>query len=365
MPNASAAQEGPDQELEQVIVTGSRIARPELSTASPIAVIGAPEYALSGTTNVEELLNTMPQVIPGEGGFTNNEGSGVATIDLRGLGIQRSLVLVNGRRYIFFDARQVADLNTIPAALVAGTEIVTGGSSAVYGSDAVGGVVNFILKDDFEGIEATAQYDVSDEGDGQVANFDLTMGGNFDENRGNAVVFMNYMRRESVLAADRPQSFFFYVDGVDENGNPALVPGGSSSHPFSRISGFPTGGPALEARPSVQQALADAGLSNITGFGFKFDETGQNVTPYISPDDNYNFNPLNYLQLPQNRKMFGTMVSYDVTDRLEGYAELMFVNNLVETKRAPTSGGDFQEIQVDSPFLPQSVQNLFAALDAT
>src|SRR5690606_34595596 len=127
---------------------------------SPIAVVGAPDYSLSGTTNVERLLNTMPQVIPGEGGFTNNESSGVATIDLRGLGTQRSLVLVNGRRYMFYDSRQVTDLNTIPAALVGGTELVTGGSSAVYGSDAVGGVVNFILKDDFEGVEVTGQYDV-------------------------------------------------------------------------------------------------------------------------------------------------------------------------------------------------------------
>ncbi len=347
------------------MVTGSRIARPELTTQSPVTVIGAPEYALSGTTGIEELLNTMPQVLPGEGGYTNNEGSGVATVDLRGLGIQRSLVLVNGRRWVFFDARQVTDLNTLPAALIAGTEIVTGGSSAVYGSDAVGGVVNFILKDDFEGLEFTSQYDLSDEGDGHVVNFDLTLGDNFADDKGNAVIYMNYMRRASVLAAARPQSVDFLVDGVDANGNPALVPGGSSSHPNSRIYGFPLAGPPLAARPGVQQALADAGLAGATSFGFKFDDSGQNVSPYVSPDDNYNFNPLNYLQLPQNRKMVGALVNYDITDRVQGYAELAFVQNLVETKRAPTAGGGEQLIQVDSPFLPPAIQNLFAALDAT
>lgn len=361
----SPAQESAGRDIEEVVVTGSRIARSELNTTTPVAVIDSSDYELSGTTNIDEFLNSMPQVLPGEGGFRNNEGTGVATIDLRGVGIQRSLVLVNGRRWIFFDARQVADLNTIPTALVAATELVTGGSSAVYGSDAVGGVINFVLKDDFEGVEASAQYDVSDRGDGAVVDFDLTMGSNFADGRGNAVVFMNYLRRESVLAADRPQSFFFYVDSVDENGNPVLVPGGSSSHPNSRISGFPTTGPALEARPAVQQALIGAGLGGITPFGFKFDDTGDGASVYVNPDDNYNFNPLNYLQLPMDRKMFGTMIDYDLTDRLEGYAELMFVNNRVETKRAPTSGGDFQLIQVDSPFLPPSVQNLFAALDAT
>lgn len=91
--------------LEVVTVTGSRIKRKELVTSTPMTVLGAQDYSLSGTTNVEQLLNSMPEVIPGEGSFTNNDSSGVATIDLRGLGVQRSLVLVNGRRYIFFDSR--------------------------------------------------------------------------------------------------------------------------------------------------------------------------------------------------------------------------------------------------------------------
>lgn len=361
----SSGSESTDQEIEEVIVTGSRIKRRELTTMSPIAVIGAPDYSLSGTTNVERLLNTMPQVIPGEGGFTNNESSGVATIDLRGLGIQRSLVLVNGRRYMFYDSRQVTDLNTIPAALVAGTELVTGGSSAVYGSDAVGGVVNFILKNDFEGIELTGQYDVSGEGDGDIVNVDFTLGGNFADDKGNAVIYMNYLQRDAVLADARSQSVNFLVDSTDANGNPILTPGGSSSVPNGRVSGFPTSGPELDARPGVQQALMDLGLAGIGSLGFTFDDAGQNVSTFESPADQYNFNPLNYLQLPQDRKMIGTLASYNLTDRVEGYVEAVFVNNRVETKRAPQPAGGVFPVQVDSPFLPTGVQNLLAELDAT
>lgn len=351
--------------LEVVTVTGSRIKRQELITSTPITVIGAQDYSLSGTINVEQLLNTMPQVIPGEGGFTNNDSSGVATVDLRGLGVQRSLVLVNGRRYIFFDSTQVTDLNTIPAALVAGTEIVTGGSSAVYGSDAIGGVVNFLLKDDFEGLSVTGQYDVSRHNDGATVNVDVTMGGNFADNRGNAVIYFNYLDRESVLADARKQSEFFLVDGTDADGNPILTPGGSSSIPNGRLSGFPVSGPEFEARPELQEALATAGLTGVGSFGFKFDDTGQNVSPFVSPGDQYNFNPLNYLQLPQERKMVGTLGSYDISDKVQAYLEGAFVQNIVKTQRAPTPVGGSALFQVDSPFFAPDVQNILRSLDAT
>ncbi len=366
--SAAASVEDEDADgktLEEVTVTGSRIKRQELITSTPITVIGAQDYALSGTTNVEQLLNSMPQVVPGEGGYTNNDSNGVATVDLRGLGVQRSLVLVNGRRYIFYDSTQVTDLNTIPAALVAGTELVTGGSSAVYGSDAIGGVVNFLLKDDFEGLAVTGQYDVSRHGDGDQVNFDVTMGGNFADDRGNAVVYFNYLDREAVLADARKQSEFFLVDGKDAAGNPILTPGGSSSIPNGRISGFPTTGPEFLARPGLATALANAGLTGVGSLGFKFDDTGKVVSPFVSPGDQYNFNPLNYLQLPQERKMVGTLARYTVSDKAEAYVEGMFTQNIVKTKRAPTPVGGSALFQVNSPFLPLSVQEILRALDAS
>lgn len=350
-------------ETEVIVVTGSRIAVEGLTTIQPMASIGAQDLLLSSASTVENLLNTIPQVVPGESGFTNNESSGTATINLRGLGDQRNLVLVNGRRWIFFDARQVTDLNTIPTGLISRTELITGGSSAVYGSDAVSGVVNFILRDDFDGVELTAQYDVTQEGDAAKANLDLIIGGNFGEGRGNAVFFANYFDRAPVLASAREESACFLVDAI-VNGQPVLTCGGSSGIPTGRIAGLPVGA-ALAARPGVQAALADLGLSGLGGSGFKFDETGQNVSPFVSPGDQYNFNPFNYLQLPLERRIIGGMAEYEIFDGIRAYAEGIFTNNVVETKRAPTPIFGSVLVQVNSPFLTPELQDLFRALDAS
>lgn len=362
IPAAAQAQKPSANDIDEVTVTGSRIRRADLETASPIAVIGDADYVLSGATNVEQLLNTMPEVVPSEGQFTNNDSSGTAQIDLRGLGPQRSMILVNGRRWLFFDSRQIADLNTIPVALVAGTELVTGGSSAVYGSDAVAGVVNFILKDNFEGLDIALHHDVSGKSDGEMYSADLTMGGNFADGRGNAVVYVNRLDRKPVLADAREQSKFFYVDAVNANGQPELRPGGSAGIPNGRFAGIPTGA-ALAARPGVQSALAALGLSGITGLGFKLDETGKVPSIYRSPDDEYNFNPLNYLQLPQERTMVGGLASYSLTDNIKAYSEILFTQNQVDIKRAPTPVSGTYEIQVNSPFLTTGLQNLLRALD--
>ena len=125
-----------------IVVTGSRIARRDLVSSSPVAVVADEEFTLSGSVNVEQVINTLPQVVPGATSFSNNPGGGVATLNLRGLGSQRNLVLVNGRRYIFFDTSQTVDINTIPAFLISSVDVVTGGASAVYGSDALAGVIN-------------------------------------------------------------------------------------------------------------------------------------------------------------------------------------------------------------------------------
>lgn len=352
-----------DETVEEIVVTGSRIARQNLVGTSPVAVLGSEEFKLSGTVNVENLLNTIPQVVPGESGFTNNETSATAQIDLRGLGPQRSLVLVNGRRYIFFDARMITDLNNIPAALIERTELVTGGSSAVYGSDAIGGVVNFILRDDFEGIELSAQYDITAHGDADTASINLTTGGNFADGRGNAVVYASYFDRDPVKEDARGRTVQFLQDGVVD-GMPALVPGGSSTIPNGRFAGLP-GGDALAARPAVQDALAALGLTGLGGSGFKLDPTGTVPTPFVSPQDQFNFNPDNFLQLPQERWMLGGMGRFAISDGVEAYVETVFANNRVATKRAPTTiTGNFL-FRTDSPFLTPGLQDLLMALDAT
>ncbi len=364
MATAAHAQVSPVEEPaggEAIVVTGSRIATQNVESVSPIAVVGEEELTLTGTATVESLLNTLPQVVPGEGAFTNNETSAASTLDLRGLGPQRNLILVNGRRFVFFDARQIVDVNTIPTALVKRVELITGGSSAVYGSDAVSGVVNFILKDDMDGVEASTQYDITAAGDSARFNLDLVAGANFADDRGNVTVFYNYYNREPTFADARARSACFLEDTV-VNGSPALACGGSAGIPNGRIAGLPAGA-ALNARPGVQSALAALGLSNLTSNGFKFDDTGSQVSPFVVPGDRYNFNPLNYLQLPLVRNQFGGMAHYEVTPGIEAYFEGLYSSNRTKTQYAATPVTGSYSIQVDSPFLTPGLQDLFRALD--
>ena len=352
--------DGSEAEEPAIVVTGSRIASPALTAPNPLSQVSSEEFTLSSSATVENLLNTLPQVVPGESGFTNNESSGVATINLRGLGEQRNLVLVNGRRHIFFDARQVTDLNTIPTALVDRVELITGGSSAVYGSDAVSGVVNFILREDFEGVEATAQYDITAAGDSDKINLDLILGSNLPDDRGNVTLFVNYFKREPTLADARDRSQCFLEDTI-VNGQPALACGGSAGIPNGRFASSALVTPT----PEVAAALNALGLSGIDANGFKFDDTGSQVSRFVVPGDRYNFNPDNYLQLPQERRIIGALGHYDVTDSIEVYAEGIFTNNIVETKRAATPVGGSYRFQVNSPFLTPGVQDLLRALDQT
>ena len=145
-----------DADDDVVVITGSRIQRTDTVAPSPITSVDEELFELNNVVNTEDLLNTLPQLIPAFDATSNNPGNGTATVSLRGLGTTRTLVLVDGQRFVGSGAAQVVDLNNIPAAMVERVDVVTGGASAVYGSDAVAGVVNFILRDDFEGFVPAA-----------------------------------------------------------------------------------------------------------------------------------------------------------------------------------------------------------------
>jgi iron complex outermembrane recepter protein len=339
-----------------IVVTGSRIARPDLESTSPVAFVGAEEFELQQATNVEEVLNDMPQVIPATTGTSNNPGGGVATVDLRGLGTQRTLVLVDGRRYIYYSDAQVVDLNTIPAALIERVDVVTGGASAVYGSDAIAGVVNFITKSDFSGIELNTSYDISEDGDGSRWNVDGTIGANFDDNRGNVVLHAGYFEREAVFAGARPETTLSLTDA----GAAGLFAGGSSSIPSFRLT-----------IPGLSQAF---GLG--TNVATRFDQNG-NVIRYVSsgtPNDLYNTSPTNYLQVPQKRFLGYSKASYEISENFRPYIEAAFVNSRVTTQLAATPIGNttpFRDgslggnlfISTNSPFLGAGTRAALQALD--
>lgn len=184
---------------DSIVITGSRIQRRDLTSSSPIAVVSAEEFQLTGAINVEQVINTLPQAVPGTTGFSNNPGSGAATLNLRNLGATRTLVLVNGRRRMSYDTNQVVDLNTIPQFMLQNVEVLTGGQSATYGSDAIADVVNFNLRQDLEGAIIGGQYALTEQGNGARYDVNFAIGSKFADNKGSVTVYANYTRRESIF----------------------------------------------------------------------------------------------------------------------------------------------------------------------
>ena len=293
-----------DGDEERIVVTGSRIARPDYIANSPVTTVGEAEIDLSGAVSVEGLLNELPQVVPGLSSTSNNPGlNGQATVDLRGLGNLRTLVLIDGRRLTPSDKQGTVDLNMIPATLVERVEVVTGGTSAVYGSDAVAGVVNFILKDNFEGAEAGGIYGISDQGDAQEYHLDLTVGGDFASGRGNATIYGSYFQRDELLQSERD---------------------------YSQIALFPS---SRTEQGTLENSLLNPFPNNDGGSSrINIDNAGNE----LGGPTGYNFAPPNDLVLPADRTVLGGFVTYDITDGIEGYAQTLFSDSRTSIQLAPT-----------------------------
>ncbi|HEX9932170.1 MAG TPA: TonB-dependent receptor [Allosphingosinicella sp.] len=346
---------------DAIVVTGSRIQRRDLTSTSPLAVIQDEEFTLSGATNVEQVMNQLPQVVPATTGFSNNPGGGVATLDLRGIGTNRSLVLVNGRRWMFFDTSQVVDLNTIPQFLIDSVDLVTGGASAVYGSDAISGVVNFRLQTDLDGIQAGGQYAITEEGDGRRYGAHLAVGSQLADGRGHVVAFGEYYNRESIFAGDRAYSRFStdQNSGIDVCVDPATInpstgvgtplgtiiqPGATSGTPGTCASGVP--GLAAAGSGTNQfgrfrytgAGVAAAGpyAGSGGGTGAQIDIPGQSGRAFNALLDAYNFAPENYLMVPQERWLLGGYGEFEIDENVSLFTEVTYVNNRVTTQLAAT-----------------------------
>jgi outer membrane receptor protein involved in Fe transport len=345
---ASSAQ---DQELEQIVVTGSRIPQANLEGTSPVSVIGAQDVQFEGTVQVEDLINNLPQAFADQGGNISNGATGTATVNLRNLGTDRTLVLVNGRRMPAGSPQDVAvDLNGIPASLIERVEVLTGGASAVYGSDAVAGVVNFIMQDDFEGVQIDAGYNaywhnnddnfsqrlVRDAGftpapgevwDGSEYSLGITMGSNFADGRGNATLFFGYTDTDSVLQSERDYS----ACAISTSG---LYCGGSSTSYPGRF------------RPINLSGSGQAPNRTMDADG--------NVIPWNN--EFYNYGPLNYYQRPQERYQASVFAHYDITDSAKVYTEFMFMDNSTVAQIAPSGsfGNVVSTIHCDNPLLLQN-----------
>ena len=335
----TAAEEG-----DTITVTGSRIVREDFVSNSPVSTVSSEQFELTGTVNTESLLNTLPQTIPGFDRTSNNPGNGTATVNLRGLGTARTLVLVNGTRMVPSTQGGVVDINNIPTPLIERVEVVTGGASAVYGSDAVAGVVNFILKDDFEGAELRAGYEITEEGDAAIANAGMTFGANFDNGRGNVVMDIAWNDRDALFQGDRGFAEFAQFDA----GDGTTFNGGSSGIPGTSIFAGSVG-------PGTALDCSSSGVTFTPAGDVRcFQDVGAN-------NDFYNYAPVNYIQLPQERFQVSTLGRYEINRHAEIYARGLYSYNKVPQQLAPTPIFQVTDFSIDeSPFLTPSTQALLS-----
>lgn len=317
---AEALQPEPAQAGEEIVVTGTLIRNPNIVSSSPVNVVGEEEIELQQSNVAEELLRELPGVVPSIGSAVNNGNGGSSYVNLRGLGSNRNLVLLDGTRLVPADLQGRVDLNNIPLALVERVDVLTGGASTTYGADAVAGVVNFITKDDFSGMELDLSEQITERGDGNIFRADLTIGSNFDDGRGNATFSVGYQEADAVYQGARAVS---RVSLSSSTGNPQ----GS----FTTAPGI--FGPFPEDPNAYLQVNNDG-----TGF-----------TPDLTT---FNFNPFNIFQTPFERfNIFGT-ASYEITPGIQAYTRGLFSKQTVSTIIAPSGTfGNELTFSFGNPFL--------------
>ncbi|MFT4250925.1 MAG: TonB-dependent receptor plug domain-containing protein, partial [Caulobacter sp.] len=348
------AQEEPAA-VEEIVVTGSRIARPDLTSSSPVATVGEKELQQSGVVNTENLLNTLPQAVPGITSTVNNGSNGTATVNLRGLGAARTLVLVDGKRQTPTTQTGTVDINLIPPALIKRIEVVSGGGSAVYGSDAISGVVNFILKNDFEGMETSVGYQNTDDGDAPIYSASTTFGANFGgDKKGNVVLSLGYNKREALTQGKR--GGMLSTAWGDNPTRTGFVPSGSGSNEQGRVD------PSVAGRFVTLPGVTPNASTNSALF-----LPDGNVRLYNSATDTYNFAPINYVQTPQERYSVTSMANYEIKPGLTAFAKGNFVNSKVVTQLAPTPIGSrtFRFTLDNNPFLTAAAKTALNSLGSS
>ena len=315
---AGQAQNGAD-----IVVTGSRISRPDLAAASPVASLSGEALKANNSVTVEQLLNANPQFVPNSTAASNNPSDGVGTIDLRGLGAQRTLVLIDGKRAPSYDTKGEVDVNTIPTALIKRIDVLTGGASAVYGSDAIAGVVNFILDDRFTGLRTDASSSITTRGDG--SQYDVSLTGGFKlGDRGNFVISGGYSKRDGLKYGARPRNSVA-TDSTD------LVSSAGSSN----------ADPTVFDLPKTQVQVDAAG----------------NLVPIYAL---YNFTPVNYAQTPLERYNVMALARYQLTDGVEFFARGNYTHVKVNAVNAPTATAGFPfDLSLQNPYLTPGEKAVF------
>ena len=316
--------------FEQIVVTGTRLPRRDFFSISPIVTLDRTEMALTGTTEIRHLLNDLPQVDPTVDAGTSNAFGGESFVNLRALGSNRTLVLLNGRRYPSQGSNGSVDLNALPPAIIERVEVITGGASAVYGSDAMAGAVNFVLRDDFDGLETRLQYGVTDRGDANGGQFDIAWG--FGGERGSLLLVGDYLWRDEVFQDARA---FSRVPLVDDELGARLLESGTFATPAAGVAGF--------------------------GLFHTFESDGR-PRPFIEPDDRFSLAAFSPLQTGMERYSGHAFGRYKIADSLVVRLEVMMTRSMPEQKVADEFF-NFVSINTDRPDITAEFRELLGQAD--
>lgn len=357
---------------QMITVTGSRIMQPNLTTTSPVSSVTSEDFKLQGATRVEDLVVQLPQAFAAQNSTVSNGASGTATVSLRNLGSTRTLVLIDGKRMPYGSPNDpAADLNLIPSQLVERVDVLTGGASAVYGSDAISGVVNFIMKKDFEGVQIDTQYgffnhenDYDTNGNlrsalearaaGNPAQFQIPednvtvgiskeitgiIGASTEDGRGNFTGYLGYRNNDDVLQ----KNFDYSACSIDTSaGAIAAYTGGAD---------FRCGGSAT-SYPGY--------FTDFATFGLTLDAVNGGMRDYAGTDA-YNFGPANFYQRPDERYSAGFFANYEINPYVNAYTNFMFMDYQSNAQIAP-SGNFFSTstINCDNPLLPTDLSSVLS-----
>ena len=362
-----------DTTVGEVVVTGSRIPHPNLTTASPVTTVTAQSIKLQGTVNVEDFINNLPQAFAEFGQYESNGAVGIATVDLRGLGSSRTLVLIDGKRLQPGDPTlPVADLNFIPPSLIDHVDVLTGGASAVYGSDAIAGVVNFVMKKNFQGLQVDAETSVAEhdndssqaraanklsgsfgfptvamptktEWDGQRDTVTITGGANSPDDKGNVEFYFGKTTITAVTEFKRDYSSCALTTNTSNNAQQYCL--GSSTSNVTLLQ--PTSGPGANINigsPIGKSAYAVGAGGSVSPFGLA---------------DLFNFAPYNYLQRPDTRYNAGDFATYNINSHFNIYNSFMFMDDHTVAAIGPSgsfNGDNNYTIPCNDPLLSTAEQ---------
>jgi outer membrane receptor protein involved in Fe transport len=354
--------------VEEVVVTGSRISRQDYSASTPVVTLGPSTLQKTGAVTLDTALKQQPQFVGSTGSTTNSSGNGgQANIQLRGLGRQRTLVLMDGRRLPPANSDGSVDINAVPTALIENVEIITGGASAVYGSDAVAGVVNIRMKHHFDGLEIDAQYGLAEHGDADDYKLSVAGGGDFANDRGSSVFSVEYANRKSILLSDRDFTLGASRDSVLPTGLVSFATGAPSQAAIDQVFG------RYGVAPGVVKATNQFGF-NADGTLFTTGQTVQNFrTPanpslfFVSPKAvQVDGRPFRFLQLPLETYSVYSRSTYDLTADTHAFAQVLYTYGKGATQLNPlpapsNASSAIPPVPVTNPFIPADLRTLLAS----